>query len=100
MPKIFEYLGLVFVIYTNEHLPIHVPAKYAEFETKFELEYDNGILSITKKKVRGKKHLPPAQMADAVDFITAFDRSIVEKWNRIMIYNQPVESEKITRRVR
>ncbi len=100
MPKIFEYFGLVFVIYTHEHLPIHVHVKYVEFESKLELEYENGILTIVPKKVRGKKQLPKAQMADAIEFIQVYDRTIVEKWNRIMIYNQPVESEKITRRVR
>lgn len=100
MPKIFEYFGLVFVIYTLEHLPIHVHVKYAEYESKLEMEYENGVLSITTKKVRGKKPLPKAQMADAIEFVQAYDRTIVEKWNRIMIYNQPVESERITRRVR
>ena len=24
MPKIYEYLGLIFFFYANEHLPIHV----------------------------------------------------------------------------
>lgn len=100
MPKIFEYFGLVFAIYTNEHLPIHVHAKYAEHESKFELEYENGVLSIAIKKVRGKKALPKPQMADALDFIKTFDRSIVEKWNRITVFNQPVQSEKITKRIR
>ena len=38
MPKIYEYLGLIFFFYANEHLPIYVHVSMAEFETKFELE--------------------------------------------------------------
>ena len=25
MPKIFEYFGFIFLFYSNEHEPIHVP---------------------------------------------------------------------------
>lgn len=39
MPKIFEYFGLIFFIYTEDHLPIHVHVKYAEYESKFEEAY-------------------------------------------------------------
>jgi hypothetical protein len=35
MPKIYEYLGLIFFFYSNEHLPIHVSK--AECEMKFDL---------------------------------------------------------------
>jgi hypothetical protein len=45
MPKVYEYLGLIFFFYANEHLPIHVHVSLAEFESKIELKYENGILS-------------------------------------------------------
>ena len=64
MPKIFEYFGLIFFVYTEDHLPIHVHVKYAE------------------------------------QFIRAFDKSIVEKWNRIMVYHLPVDYEKITKKLK
>jgi hypothetical protein len=36
MPKIYEYLGLIFFFYANEHLPIHVHVAKGEFELFFE----------------------------------------------------------------
>ena len=34
MPKIFEYLGITIMFYSNEHEPIHVHGKYQAFESK------------------------------------------------------------------
>ena len=28
MPKLYEYLGIIVLFYSNEHLPIHVHGKY------------------------------------------------------------------------
>jgi hypothetical protein len=47
MPKIYEYVGLIFFFYANEHLPIHAHVSFGEYESKFELEYENGILKIS-----------------------------------------------------
>ena len=38
MPKLYEYLGLIFFFYANEHLPIHVHVSLAEYESKMELK--------------------------------------------------------------
>ncbi|WP_373514748.1 DUF4160 domain-containing protein [Persicitalea sp.] len=100
MPKIFEYFGLVFFVYTEDHLPIHVHVKYAEYENKFELLYDLGALEIKGRRVRSKKSLPSTQRKEAEQFIRAFDKSIVEKWNRIMVYHLPVDFEKITKKLK
>jgi hypothetical protein len=45
MPKIIEYFGFTFYFYANEHLPIHVRVSYAEYESVFELFFEEGILS-------------------------------------------------------
>ena len=44
MPKIFEYLGIVFFFYANDHKPLHVHARYAEYESIIELEISEGQL--------------------------------------------------------
>ena len=36
MPKIFEYLGIVIMFYSNEHEPIHVHGKFQAQESKAE----------------------------------------------------------------
>ena len=37
MPKIYEYLGLIFYFYSNEHEPIHLHVIKAERESIFEI---------------------------------------------------------------
>ena len=53
MPKLYEYFGIVFYFYANEHLPIHVHAKYENSETIFELIYENGELTDVKQRLSG-----------------------------------------------
>ena len=44
MPKIYEYFGIIFFFYANDHEPIHVHVQYAECESKVTFVYDNGVL--------------------------------------------------------
>ena len=32
MPAIYEYFGLLFMFYSNEHDPVHVHVRYSEYE--------------------------------------------------------------------
>lgn len=45
MPKIYEYFGIIFLIYTDDHFPIHVHAQYNDAENKIELYYVDGALT-------------------------------------------------------
>jgi hypothetical protein len=72
MPKVYEYLGLVFFFYANEHLPIHVHVSLAEFESKIELTYENGTLN----------------------------EGIVEKWTNFIVKNKKVKWEVITKKIK
>jgi hypothetical protein len=42
MPKIFEYLGIVIMFYSNEHEPIHVHGKFQGLESKAEFIIQDG----------------------------------------------------------
>ncbi len=44
MPKLIEYFGFIFYFYSNEHLPVHVHVSHAEYETIFELFFEDGKL--------------------------------------------------------
>ncbi len=58
MPKIYEYLGLIIMFYSNEHEPIHVHGLQGEFESKAEFYIKNGeIIEIKIKTVKGRKPL-------------------------------------------
>jgi hypothetical protein len=101
MPKIYEYLGLVFFFYSNEHLPIHVHVSLDNFESKIELEYENGKLrSIHVLQVKGRQPLPNKRLKEAIKFVKQFHESIVEKWTIFFVKNKKVNCEVITQKVK
>lgn len=42
MPKIYIYLGVIILFYSNEHEPVHVHGKYQGMESKAELIINEG----------------------------------------------------------
>ena len=44
MPKIYEYLGIIIMFYSNEHEPIHVHGKYQGLESKAEFIIKEGVI--------------------------------------------------------
>lgn len=100
MPKLYEYLGLIFFFYANEHLPIHVHVSSAEYESKIELIYENGRLKkLVVTKVKGRKSLPVKELKKAKDFIKAYHEKIVEKWTAFFIQNQKISCEVINQKL-
>ena len=100
-PKIYEYLGLIFFFYANEHLPIHVHVSFAEFESKFELEYENGRFNnINVLKVKGRLPLLPKEINEAIKFIKIYHRGIVEKWTEFFVQNRKVTCEIINQKIK
>ncbi len=96
MPKIYEYLGLIFFFYANEHLPIHVHISLAEFESKVELVFENGKLKRSKAMiVKGRQPLPPKQLKEAIKFIKKYNQGIIEKWTAFFVKHQKVKCEVI-----
>ena len=101
MPKIYEYLGLIFFFYAHEHLPIHVHVSFAEFESKFELEFENGKLkNIIVKKVKGRLPLPAKETKDALNFINNYHEGIVDKWTKFFVQNKKVSCEVINKKIK
>lgn len=99
MPKIFEYLGLIFYFYSGEHLPVHVHVRKAEYEMKFELIFERGkLVRINVKKVKGKPILKENDIALVVDFIKKHAAAIVSKWNDFFIFGIKPKMEKITKK--
>jgi hypothetical protein len=41
MPKLYEYFGLIFLFYSQEHDPIHVHGKFQDKESKAEIIFEN-----------------------------------------------------------
>jgi uncharacterized protein DUF4160 len=100
MPKVYEYLGLIFFFYANEHLPIHVHVSFAEYESKIELEYENGQLKGVKVlEIKGREPLPAGKLTEAIKFVQKYHEGIVEKWTSFFVMNKKVKCELITKKI-
>ena len=101
MPKIYEYLGIIILFYSNEHEPIHVHGKYQGQESKAEFIIENGIVvEIIIRTVRGRKALPPNMLNNFSKFIHVYSDQIVQKWIDYFVLHKQVKCEKIGRKVK
>ena len=99
MSKIFKYFGFFISIYVNDHLPVHVHAKIQDRETKFILEYKNGILTVLDKNVKGKRSLTTAEITEMRKFVRKYDSKIKDQWETIHYYKKKVSYIEVKRRV-
>lgn len=100
MPKIFEYFGLIFFFYSNEHEPIHVHVLYGETQSVFDLIMEDGILkSIIIRNTKGYAGLSKKNAKIAETFIRAYALDIVQKWVDYFVMKKKVECTEITKRI-
>ena len=100
MPKLYEYFGIVFYFYANEHLSIHVHAKFENYETIFELIYENGELTdVQQRPSSSGPPLPAKKRKQAEAFVRAYHKGITEKWQTFFILKNEVLAERITRKL-
>lgn len=100
MPKLYEYLGLIILFYSNEHEPIHVHGRYQGTESKAELVFEDGkLVRVNILPVLGKKPLDSRNEKKLRKVIEVMHSQIVEKWMDFFIYNKPVKAEIITRKL-
>jgi len=100
MPKIYEYFGLIFIIRTDDHNPIHVHIQYAETESKVVIDYIGGKLAdVIFRKVKGRKQLPAHKQSEAKAFIKKYHKEITEKWIQLFVKKMKPKFEKITKKV-
>ena len=101
MPKLYEYFGLVFLMFSNEHSPIHVHVRYGKYESVLELIIRDGSLQdVIFRKLSNKRALPPAQRREAEQFVQVKAKDIMAKWNDYFVLNKHVAPERITKRIK
>lgn len=101
MPKLYDYLGLSIMFYSNEHEPIHVHGKRQGRECKAELIIVDGkIVEIKLSTISGKCPLEGAEFRDFEALVRAKAEDIVEKWISFFIRHQNVNTESITQRIK
>jgi len=100
VPKIYEYLGILFFFYSNEHEPIHVHGTYGKFESKAEFIITDGkIIEIKIKPIKEKRPLNGKQLLHFKMFIKTHAEEIVGKWIDYFIYHKDIKFERITKRI-
>lgn len=100
MPKLYEYLGLIILFYSNEHEPIHVHGKYQGMESKAEIIFIDGVFQeIRISEVKGKRPLDLKNLKNFKVFVETFRDRIVTKWVDFFIYNKPIQAEIITKKI-
>ncbi len=100
MPKLYEYLGLIILFYSNEHEPIHVHCKYQGKESKAELIFENGnFLEVRLGNVSGKEPLDAQNLKKFKRLVEVYRDDIVRKWVDFFVYNKTIEFERITKKI-
>ena len=100
MPKLYEYFGLIFLFYSNEHEPIHVHGKFQDTESKAEIVFENGkFKEIIIKEVLGKKPLDAQNVKKFKKVVELYRDDIIRKWIDFFVYNIDFSPEKITRKL-
>ena len=101
MPKLFEYMGIVIMFYSNKHEPIHVHGKFQGMESKAEIILKHGdVVAVVIKEVKGKKPLEPAKTKEFKSFVEAFSDQIVQRWVDYFVYHKSVKCIKIEGKVK
>lgn len=101
MPKLFEYLGIVIMFYSNEHEPIHVHGKHGGMESKAELLVEDGrVVSVRVETVSGKKPLNKKERREFEEFVNVFKDDIVKKWVDYFVYHKSIQCVRIEGRVK
>lgn len=79
MPKLIEYFGFIFYFYSNEHLPVHVHVSHAEYETIFELFFEDGKLTdVQVRKADGIEMMPQKDQKEATKVIETYADEIAQ----------------------
>jgi len=100
MPKLYEYFGLIILFYSNEHEPIHVHGKYQRKESKAEIIFEDGkFVEVKIVNVKGKEPLDDQNLKKFKKLVETYRDDIVRKWVDFFVYNRPIPSEKITKKL-
>ncbi|MEX0775173.1 MAG: DUF4160 domain-containing protein [Phycisphaeraceae bacterium] len=101
MPKLYEYMGIIVLFYSNEHEPIHVHGKHQGRETRAELVIRDGrVVEIRYGPVRGRRPLDGAVFQDFQTLVTHHADDIVQKWIDYFVLHRRVQPQVITKRIK
>lgn len=88
MPKIYNYFGLIFLIITNDHNPIHVHVRSGHRQSIIEIFDKNGKVVDVKPRKMGKsesrsKMLTDKELNVALKFVNIKAEEFYTAWTLI-----------------
>ena len=101
MPKLYQYLGISFYFWANEHLPVHIHITKGDREmiAKFEMEKGK-LVNIVFERKRNKKILTPAELSAAKKLLEVKHQLIINRWMDYYIKNKDFKTVVITKRIK
>ena len=94
-PTIYSFDGIKIVLYPEDHIPVHFHAQYAEFETVYELNFDNGKLIKIETRATSNQPLPIKVHKKVLKFIKKYHKHFLLKWTDLIILKKRVHLTKI-----
>jgi hypothetical protein len=101
MPKLYEYLGLVVMLYANEHEPVHVHGKAQGREARAEIILVDGqVTELRLSDVSGRPPLTVSEQRHFETLVRARADEIVTKWIDFFVLHKSVQPERISGRLK
>jgi hypothetical protein len=89
------------MFYSNEHEPVHVHGKCKGREMRAELTIVNGVVTaIQYSATAGRPPLQDNELRYFQEVVSARADDIVAKWIDFFVMHKPIQSERITRRLK
>lgn len=97
MPTLYEYMGIFFYFWSDEHDPIHVHAEYNGTECKVLL-YPDGRIEIENYLL--KNNMDTQTLKKVRKFAEKYQDAIKEKWAEYHLFKKKIKPQRITRKIK
>ncbi len=95
-PIAFTFNGIKIYIYPDDHLPIHIHAVYAEYETVYELLLDAGKLVDISIRKGSPNPIPPAQHKKVIKFLKKHYKIVINQWTELVVLKKQIKIKRIS----
>lgn len=95
-PTLYEWQGIRFTFFANDHEPVHIHCIYNEFESICEFLLSNGkVIDLKWRSVEGSHQLPSTQKKMALRLVKKYKYEIIDKWMDFFILKKQVKLKRI-----
>ena len=98
---LYEYFGLIFLFYSDDHDPMHLHVQHGDREGIIMLIIVEGkLVELRWRAKRGADMLKEKEQREAEAFIRAMKDDSVAKWTAFYVEHKRISTERITRRIK